>query len=80
MIATGQPAISLPESLNTVKEFDEWQRLHVKEGSYEFVRGRGIDKGGLSQADGQIVGFLLRSFAQTKAYSLNNSLLPRLES
>ncbi|RYF73710.1 MAG: Uma2 family endonuclease [Cytophagaceae bacterium] len=80
MIAIAQQIEPLPDSLNTVDEFEAWQRLHVKEGSYEFVRGRIIPKPAMKQDEVFIADFLLRLFTHTAAYSNGDSLLPETDS
>ena len=80
MIAIAQHTQSLPNSLTTVDEFEAWQRLHVKEGSYEFVRGRVIPKSAMKQDEAFIVSFLLRLFIQTEAFKRGDDLLPEMDS
>ena len=80
MIAIAQYPVSLPDSLTTVDEFEEWQRLNVKEGSYEFVRGRVIPKPSMKQDEFFIADFLQRHFTQTSAYQRNDSLLAEADS
>jgi Uma2 family endonuclease len=84
MVATAQPAdISvedLPTTLQTVDEFEAWQRAFVKEGSFEFVRGRIIPKPAIKQDEAHIASFLIRIFVQTDAYERGDSLLPKMDS
>ncbi len=80
MIAIAQYPVSLPDSLTTVDEFEEWQRTHVKEGSYEFIRGRVISKPSMKQDEFFIADFLQRHFTQTGAYQHNDSLLAEADS
>ncbi|CCH03372.1 protein of unknown function DUF820 [Fibrella aestuarina BUZ 2] len=84
MVASAQPTeqsgIDLPQSLQTVDEFEAWQRLFVKEGSYEFVRGRVIPKPAMKQDEVFITDFLLRLFTKTNAYAQGDSLLPETDS
>ena len=51
MPASGAPTQSLPTNLQTVDAFEQWERQHAREGSYEFVRGfvrgRIFDRGGI---------------------------------
>lgn len=79
MIATPSPALSLPTHLRTVDEFEQWERQHVHEGSYEFVRGRIIDRGGVVQALLHVYAFLTRLFVQTNAYHRGDTLATRLD-
>lgn len=80
MIATAHTAEPLPDSLTTVAEFEAWQRLHVKEGSYEFVRGRIIPKPAMKQDEVFIASFLIRLFVQTEAFKRGDDLLPETDS
>ena len=80
MIATDQLTEPLPDSLTTVDEFEAWQRLHVKEGNFEFVRGRIIPKPAIKQDEVFIADYLLRLFTHTSAYKQGNSLLPETDS
>ena len=80
MIAIAQHPALLPDSLTTVDEFEAWQRLHVKEGSYEFVRGRVIPKPAMKQDEFFITDFLMRLFTQTSAYQRHDSLLAEADS
>lgn len=70
----------LPQHLTTVEEFETWQRLNVKEGNYEFVRGRVIPKPAIKQDEVFIADFLLRLFTRTSAYAQGDSLLPETDS
>ncbi len=70
----------LPDSLTTVEEFEAWQRLHVKEGSYEFVRGRIIPKPAMKQDEIFLASFLIRLFITTEAFKRGDDLLPRTDS
>lgn len=80
MVTTLSPPNPLPTTLQTVEEFDQWQRQHVTEGSYEFVRGRIIPKPAMKQEEFFITDFLTRLFAQTESYRQRNSLLPESDS
>ena len=80
MIATPTPAISLPTHLQTVDEFEQWQDKYVHEGSYEFVRGRIIEKKEMKQAEYLILKFLTRLFTQTGAYEKGDELTPEMDS
>ena len=70
----------LPTTLQTVDEFEQWQRQHGIEGSYEFVRGRIIPKPAVKQEEFFITDFLVRCFAETESYRQRNSLLAESDS
>lgn len=70
----------LPTTLQTVDEFDQWQRQHVTEGSYEFVRGRIIPKPAMKQEEIFIAKFLTRLFTKTGAYQRGDELIPETDS
>lgn len=74
------PALSLPTHLQTVEEFELWQRQYANEGSYEFVRGRIIEKKEMKQAEYLIIKFLTRLFTQTKFYQRGDELTPEMDS
>ena len=80
MIATSTHALPLPTNLQTVEEFEQWERQYVHEGSYEFVRGRIIEKKEMKQAEYLILKFLTRLFAQTRAYQQGDELTPEMDS
>lgn len=78
MIAT--PALSLPTNLQTVEEFEQWEQTYSHEGSYEFVRGRVIEKNEMKQAEYLFIKFLTRLFTQTNAYQKGAELTPEMDS
>ncbi|MCX6214321.1 Uma2 family endonuclease [Spirosoma sp.] len=79
MIAT--PAIpALPTNLQTVGEFEQWERHYPHEGSYEFVHGRIIPKPAMKQDELFIASFLIRLFVQTESFRQGNELLPEMDS
>lgn len=80
MIAIAQPIEPLPNSLTTVDEFEAWQRHNVKEGSYEFVRGRIIPKPAMKQDEFFLTDYLQRLFVQTTAYQQGDSLFAEADS
>ncbi|MFD2572426.1 Uma2 family endonuclease [Spirosoma soli] len=80
MIATSTPSLPLPANLQNVDEFEQWQRQHIHEGSYEFVRGRIIEKKEMKQAEYLILKFLTRLFAKTAAYERGDELTPEMDS
>jgi len=80
MIATPELVESLPTHLQTVDEFEAWERLHAHEGSYEFVRGRIIEKNDMKQEEYFIIKFLNRLFIQTTAFAQGDELTPEMDS
>lgn len=80
MTAIPASALSLPTNLQTVEEFEQWQRQYVHEGSYEFVRGRIIEKKEIKQSEYLILKFLTRLFARTTAYERGDELTPEMDS
>ncbi len=71
---------TLPTHLQTVDEFEQWERQHAHEGNYEFVRGRIILKPAMKQEEIFIASFLTRLFYQTAAFQQSNKLLPEMNS
>lgn len=80
MVTTLSQVEPLPTTLQTVDEFEQWQRQHVTEGSYEFVRGRIIPKPAMKQEEVFIAKFLTRLFTKTAAYQRGDELLPETDS
>lgn len=80
MLTTLSPAEPLPTTLQSVDEFEQWQRQHVTEGSYEFVRGRIIPKPAMKQEEIFVAKFLTRLFTKTAAYQRGDELLPETDS
>lgn len=80
MLATYPTSEILPTTLQTVDEFEQWERQHPHEGSYEFVRGRIIPKPAMKQVELFITRFLLRTFVKTAAFEAGNDLLPEMDS
>jgi Uma2 family endonuclease len=79
MIAT--PAIpALPTHLQTVDEFEQWERQCPHEGSYEFVRGRIIPKPAMKQDEFYIADFLVRQFIRTEVFQAGHTLMPEGDS
>lgn len=66
-------------TLKTVDEFEQWERLHPHEGSYEFVRGRIIEKQDMKQGEYFILKFMTRLFATTAAYAAGDELTPEMD-
>ena len=58
MTAKPTSALSPPTHLQTVAEFEQWQRQHAPEGRYEFVRGQIIEKNEKSQVESRILTVL----------------------
>ncbi len=80
MTATQTSDSLLPTHLKTVDEFEQWQEQYAHEGSYEFVRGRIIEKKEMKQAEYLILKFLTRLFTRTKAYEKGDELTPEMDS
>ena len=79
MIATPTPALPLPTHLQTVEEFEQWEQLHPHEGSYEFVRGRIIEKTEMKQAEAFLIKFLNRIFITTSAFLQGDELFQEMD-
>ncbi len=69
-----------PTHLQTIDQFEQWEREHPHEGSYEFVRGRIIPKPAMKQDEFYIASFLVRRFIQTDAFLQGHELLPEIDS
>ncbi|AQG81490.1 Uma2 family endonuclease [Spirosoma montaniterrae] len=80
MLSTLEALRTLPTTLQTVDEFEQWEQQHPHEGSYEFVRGRIIEKNDMKQAEYLILKFLTRLFAATAAYQAGDELTPEMDS
>ena len=71
---------TLPTHLQTVDAFEQWERQHPHEGSYEFVRGRIIPKPAMKQNEFFIADFLIRQFVRTTVFQLGHTLMPEGDS
>ncbi|TAE34074.1 MAG: Uma2 family endonuclease [Cytophagales bacterium] len=71
---------TLPTHFQTVDEFERWQRAHGRDGSYEFVRGRIIEKNDMKQEEFLLLRFLIRLFLQTEAHKRGDELIPEMDS
>ena len=80
MIAVENFAETLPTNLQTVAEFEAWQRQHPHEGSYEFVRGQIIPKESMKQNEQRLIRFLSRLFIQTTAFGAGDELFQEMDS
>jgi Uma2 family endonuclease len=80
MLVETQYAKALPTTLKTVDEFEAWERQHPHEGSYEFVRGRIIQKSAMKQYEVLLANFLIRLFMRTHSFSTGNTLMPESDS
>ena len=80
MIAVENFAEMLPTNLQTVAEFEDWERQHPHEGSYEFVRGRIIPKESMKQNEQRLIRFLSRLFIQTTAFQAGDELFQEMDS
>ncbi|WP_345266451.1 Uma2 family endonuclease [Nibrella viscosa] len=79
MISNPAANPALPTHLQTVEEFEQWQKQPGNDGSFEFVRGRIIPKS-MKQDEIDIADFLARRFTQTNAYQQKHILYPELDS
>ncbi len=79
-LSTSAPALSLPDSLVSVDEFEAWQHETAPNGQYEFVRGQLILKPAMKQNELDFVSFLTRHFAKTSSYQAGCELLPEFDS
>lgn len=81
MVAVGKPvAQALPTTFKTVDEFEQWEWTDGREGSYEFVRGRIIEKNEMKQVELFLLKFLTRLFTQTGAYAQGGELAAEMDS
>ena len=80
MVASIIASLSIPNHLQTVEEFEEWQRQYAHEGSYEFVRGRIIEKTEMKQLEAFIIKFLTRLFTKTAAFEHGDELYQEMDS
>ncbi|MBC7891453.1 MAG: Uma2 family endonuclease [Sphingobacteriaceae bacterium] len=71
---------SLPTHLQTVEEFEAWERQPTHDGSYEFVRGRIIEKEAMKQDELDLADFLIRHFMETPQFKQRHVLYPELDS
>jgi Uma2 family endonuclease len=71
---------ALPTHLQTVDEFEQWEREHAHEGGYEFVRGRIIPKPAMKQDEFFIADFLTRQFIKTSHFQQGDTLMPEGDS
>ena len=71
---------TLPTHLQTVDAFEQWERQHPHEGSYEFVRGRIIPKPAMKQNEFFIADFLIRQFVRTAVFQVGHTLMPEGDS
>jgi Uma2 family endonuclease len=71
---------ALPTHLQTVHEFEQWERLYGRDGSYEFVRGRIIEKNDMKQDEYLLLKFLNRLFIKTAAFERGDELTPEMDS
>ncbi len=80
MIIAERSVKQLPTNLQSVDEFEQWERQNAHEGSFEFVRGRVIPKPAMKQDEFFITSFLTRLFTSTEAYQQQHELLPEADS
>lgn len=79
MIASESSLKLLPTNLQTVDEFEQWERENAQEGSYEFVRGRIIRKNEMKQLEASIIKFLTRLFITTSAFQRGDELFQEMD-
>lgn len=79
MLARPTPALLLPTTLQTVDEFEQWQEQYAHEGSYEFVRGRIIEKKEMKQLEAFFIKFLTRTFMATSAFQAGGELFQEMD-
>lgn len=80
MIVSDSPIESLPTNLQTVEEFEQWERHYAHEGSYEFVRGRIIPKPAMKQEELDLIDFLIRQFIDTPQFKQKHALYSEIDS
>ena len=80
MVTTLVQTDLLPTDLQTVEEFENWQRQYVSEGSYEFIDGKIIHKESMKQDEIFIAAFLQRIFTKTVVYQRGDVLMPESDS
>ena len=71
--------LALPTNLQTVAEFEQWQTQYSYEGSYEFVRGRIIEKKEMKQLEAFFIKFLSRIFVNTAAFKSGDELFQEMD-
>ncbi|WP_020607671.1 Uma2 family endonuclease [Spirosoma spitsbergense] len=79
MLTSPANPITIPTHLPTVDAFEQWERQHPHEGSYEFVRGRIIPKPAMKQDEVDIADFLIRQFMQTPQFAQKHTLMPEVD-
>ena len=79
MTTNAQTPLTLPTNLETVAEFEQWQTKYGYEGSYEFVRGRIIEKKKMKQLEAFFIKFLNRVFASTSAFRSGDELFQEMD-
>ena len=77
MIATANSA--LPTHLQTVEEFEQWQKQPGNDGNFEFVRGQIIPKS-MKQDEIDIAAFLQSQFSVTAVARTKHLLMPEADS
>lgn len=73
-------AETMPTTLQTVNEFEAWERQHPHESSYEFVRGRIIPKPAVRQNELDLIDFLVRQFMKTPQFNQKHTLYSEIDS
>lgn len=67
------------KAIETVEDFEKWQRTKKSGYNYEFYYGRIIKKPAMKQIELSIIQFLTRRFAQTKAYQEYGELVTEMD-
>ena len=80
IVAEKTASLALPTNLTTVAEFEKWEHQQGREGSYEFSRGRIIEKTDMKQAEFFILKFLARLFLQTASHAQGDELAAEMDS
>ncbi len=80
MVTTTEALLKqLPTTLQTVDEFEQWQRQPGNDGSYEFVRGEIIPRS-MKQYGVILTNFLMRQFMQTNSFRQGDILMAESDS
>jgi hypothetical protein len=75
MLATINVPEPLPTTLQTVEEFEQWERLHHHEENFEFVKGRIISKPATKQDEFDIADFIIRQFIPTPQFQQRHLMI-----
>ena len=78
-MTTATPIHTLPTTLKTVEEFEQWQQQPGNDGNFEFVRGQIIPKS-VKQNEVDIAAFLQSEFSKTESARQKHLLMPEADS